>query len=873
MNGGSRIVAIDAGTPESASVEVLTDGVGVETPAPTGDVWDEVEGPLPRRSPFAIAAAVLALGLIAGWSALFAMVNRADMMAGGSSAQWVTWIRDWSIPVLLVGMAWLIVMRHSRREASRFGATARLLGDESARLEQRLTTINSELSLAREFLTAQSRDLESLGRRASERLSQHSEHLASLIQDNGARLDTIGSVSSSALENMERLRGQLPVIASAAKDVTNNIATAGRTAKGQLEEMVQGFHRLNQFGQASEKQVQGLRQMVDEALTEFVLQAEKLDSIATARFAVLVEKGEEFRTQLDNHEIEALAAVRTRAKVMSDELEQARGLLDGHEAESLASLRARLSSVRDESAAIARSLREGEGAALDAWRTAIVQLESGLRDAIAKVGEIDEQAMDAARKRLETLAAEAGELDTRMAERDRVFLAEVEKRRGEFEERHVEFSARLEQQMSAMDAAIALRRKSQEDQTLLLVAHTEGIGEKLEAFAARMTEIAAHGGEAEARLALSLNTLAERLLASREALNGTDGAIADLTDGSVRLLELIRASVDHSTKDLPDAIGSGERRLAELEARAVALNAVVDEACGHGESLSGYVIKTNEALEASLAQVESLHTRIEKQTISQSRSIEDIRQALGALQKESAAVAEQAQSELRQAIEQLQAAASSAVTGIEDMSAASVQALAARLGDESRDAIERAMRAQAAVVAGQLEQAASHAAGVSREAALQLRDQLAKVNELAGNLERRVAHARSRAEEQVDNDFTRRIALITESLNSNAIDITRAMDTDVTDTAWASYLKGDRGIFTRRAVKLLETPDAKAVAQLYQDDRAFRENVSRYIHDFEAMLRQLLSTRDGHALGVTLLSSDMGKLYVALAQSIERLRN
>jgi len=34
----------------------------------------------------------------------------------------------------------------------------------------------------------------------------------------------------------------------------------------------------------------------------------------------------------------------------------------------------------------------------------------------------------------------------------------------------------------------------------------------------------------------------------------------------------------------------------------------------------------------------------------------------------------------------------------------------------------------------------------------------------------------------------------------------------------------------------------------------------------------MLSTRDGNALSVTLLSSDMGKLYVALAQSIERLR-
>jgi hypothetical protein len=82
------------------------------------------------------------------------------------------------------------------------------------------------------------------------------------------------------------------------------------------------------------------------------------------------------------------------------------------------------------------------------------------------------------------------------------------------------------------------------------------------------------------------------------------------------------------------------------------------------------------------------------------------------------------------------------------------------------------------------------------------------------------------------------------------------------------YLRGDRGIFTRRAFALT-TRGARP--QIFERDDEFREHVSA-TSDFEAMLRQLLSTRDGHALGVTLLSSDMGKLYVALAQAIERLR-
>src|SRR5690606_9985457 len=67
--------------------------------------------------------------------------------------------------------------------------------------------------------------------------------------------------------------------------------------------------------------------------------------------------------------------------------------------------------------------------------------------------------------------------------------------------------------------------------------------------------------------------------------------------------------------------------------------------------------------------------------------------------------------------------------------------------------------------------------------------------------------------------------------------------------------------------------EARAIADIYGEDGEFRETVNRYIHDSEAMLRSVLSTRDGHPLAVTLLSSDEGKLYVALAQAIERLRH
>jgi hypothetical protein len=73
-------------------------------------------------------------------------------------------------------------------------------------------------------------------------------------------------------------------------------------------------------------------------------------------------------------------------------------------------------------------------------------------------------------------------------------------------------------------------------------------------------------------------------------------------------------------------------------------------------------------------------------------------------------------------------------------------------------------------------------------------------------------------------------------------------------------------------VRLLDAAEQRDIARLYDDEPAFRDQVNRYIHDFEAMLRTILTQRDSSPLGVTLLSSDMGKLYVALAQAIERLR-
>jgi uncharacterized phage infection (PIP) family protein YhgE len=863
MTGGSRIVAIGANG-ESAAPDVPVAAAAEAEPLALEERWEQPEewvepAPAAWRDWVMPVLAVLA---IAAWSGFFAWAHQAELTAGATPLEGIALVRDWALPVLLICVAWLLAMRTSRRETRRFGEAARLLNVESSQLEARLATVNSELSLAREFIAAQSRDIEALGRVAVERISQHAERLAVLVQDNGTRIDTIGSVSEAALDNMEKLRGQLPVIASSAKDVTNQIGNAGRTAHSQLQEMVNGFSRLNEFGQASERQVQALRKAVDEAIAEFTERTETLDARASERLATLKASSEELIAGIESGQEQSLAAIRGRVTALTEEIGESRTRLDTDEAESITSLRARLSAVRDESAAIARSLQSAEATTIEAWQKATARLEQDLADAVARIEEIDAKALEGARNRVQTLFQEAEQVDARLVERDTHFAEQVAQRQAEAEERHAAALAQIGEQLERIDTEIASRRAGQEAQSERLTAHGETVSRQMTELSERLASIAALGGEAEGQLASSMEALAAKLTASRDMLGGTREAVAELTDSSVRLLELIQASAQHSQVDLPLAIAAGDERLAEMESRSLILRDAVEAASIHSADLSSHLVEGRDTLSASQQLLDAQAARIAA-----------LRDSVAALEGDSSRLSEKAQGELRSAIAALNADARSAVAGIETMSAHSIRALADRLGEESGAAIERALRERIAETAGQLTEATALASGVSREAAMQLRDQLAKIDELAGNLERRISRARERAEEQVDHDFARRVALITESLNSNAIDIARALDSDVSDTAWASYLQGDRGIFTRRAVKLLEPSEAKAIVQVYRRDDGFREHVSRYIHDFEAMLRQLLSTRDGHALGVTLLSSDMGKLYVALAQAIERLRN
>jgi hypothetical protein len=798
--------------------------------------------PVPARREW--LAPTLAGLLVIGWTAFFGWAHSAAIMAGPAPQEWVTWLVQWSVPVALIGIVWLIAMRSSRAEAGRFVATAALMRQESVALENRLKVANRELSLAREFLAAQSRELESLGRIAAERISTHAADLQALIASNGAQVDAIGATSETALGNMNRLRDDLPVIANAARDVANQIGGAGRTAQDQLERLVAGFDRLNTFGTASETQVRSFGTRVGETLAGFETQLTRIEALVTERFVALQHEAEAYHAKLDSIETEAMAALSERSRQTATETE-----------------------------AVATRLQQANETAHAQLEASIAGLHEGLVEKLRLVDEIDKVTGAASTQRVEQLRAEVAAFETQMTERSRALAEQIELRQAAFETHEAQASEVLAQRLAALDDGLAQRRDAQLADTDKLLAHGEAIAERMEELGKLMASIGQQGEAARSSLGAGLGSLGELLAGKRTALAETEAQLASLTESSIRLLEIIQSGARATREDLPAAIQAADAALTTTEGRAEKVNQLMLRSSQQGSDLSDYLVRTRAEIDAAEIAIAGFKTQLAEEAEDALARLQGLRGGFARLAQDSGALATETQEQLRAALGTLEGAIAQAFATLDQGAREKTTALAADIGGEAVAALERSLRSESAAAIGKLEQAAAHASGVGREATIQLRDQLARVNELTGNLEQRIARARELAEEQVNNDFARRTALITDSLNSAAIDITAALSSEVTDTAWDAYLKGDRGIFTRRAVRLIDNGTAKDIAALYSNDEAFQGHVNRYIHDFEAMLRSMLSTRDGHALSVTVLGSEMGKLYVALAQAIQRFRN
>ncbi len=388
----------------------------------------------------------------------------------------------------------------------------------------------------------------------------------------------------------------------------------------------------------------------------------------------------------------------------------------------------------------------------------------------------------------------------------------------------------------------------------------------------QLDRLHAQGVDRSQLLAASISALGGSADAMTEALRTGDAMAGRAIGTAETLLTALDAATREVDETLPDA-------LDRLDARIVASQRVVVQSRPELLALVTAAESTHDAIEAIAQVIAGQRATVDQlsgmllDTLASGRAKAD---ALGMVVDESVAranrFADEAAPRLVEAMLRVRDTASAAADKARATLTAVIADAADHLEAESAAALARAAAGSVDRQVIAIAAAADAAVAASDRASGRLAERMRELDNATALVDARLEDARATREVADRDSFSRRVSLLIEALNSASIDIAASFAPEVSDSAWAAYLKGDRGVFTRRAVRLLDAGDARSIARLYDDRPDFRDQVNRYIHDFEAMLRTILAQRDGSPLGVTLLSSDMGKLYVALAQAIERLR-
>src|SRR5690348_2719552 len=388
----------------------------------------------------------------------------------------------------------------------------------------------------------------------------------------------------------------------------------------------------------------------------------------------------------------------------------------------------------------------------------------------------------------------------------------------------------------------------------------------------RFGELAAHGDE-------RANRFLESLTRARTELDTLAGQASsqDLAIGSIaERTQALRESIDRLTDEIRDSLGTaigeaqgGADRLVEAAASVrPEIGWIRDAAVEADQRLSA----TGERIAEQQERFGGLLARIDDGVGEAQSKLTELASMLAQVEREAADLSAETAPALVTALVQVKEAAAHAAERAREAIETVIPESAGKLSEQTRAALERVIRESIEDRLREVESVAARAVDSARSASDRLTQQMVTIGQSAAALEQHMEETQKEQREKDSEAFVRRVALLIDSMHSAAIDVGKILSDEIDDKAWGAYLKGNRGVFTSRAARLIDGGETRSIRAHYESDLEFQRSVNRYVHDFEAMLRRVLAERDGGMIAVTLMSSDMGKLYAALAEAIDKRR-
>jgi len=612
--------------------------------------------------------------------------------------------------------------------------------------------------------------------------------------------------------------------------ISQHLMQLGDEATGKLSGITREFdtssERLKRHGEALDRAAESARNDIAVLLEDLPRAEQTARGVAEQLRNVGSESAT--KTSLLGEQVSSLAERTTDAdRIISEatdrlaarlaEIDVAGTAAAGRVSDAEASFQGSLDLLLDRTSTSLDEIRSGIDAQAAAVAALVEQASAGIGKAGAEASESLAANIDRANSSIESLS-------NRVAEQDRAsqhMIAEIDRGLALIDQRFTELASQGDERANRFLQSLSRARTELDALAAEANAQDNAIGSVAERTEALRESIARLAGEIRDGVGTMLG----------EAQGGTDRLLASTSAIRPEIGWIREAAIEAS-----DRIANAGGQIAEQQDRLATLLASVDDGVG--------------AAQSKLTELASVIVQVEREASSLSAETGPaLVSALLQVKEAAAHAAERA----REAIESV------------------IPASADKLSEETREALERVVRESVEERLRSVEEVAARAVESARAASDRLTQQMLTLGQTAAALEQHIEDTSKEQREKDSEAFARRVSLLMDSMNSAAIDVGKILSDEIDDKAWDSYIKGNRGVFTRRAVRLMGGSETRAIKAHYDSDPEFQQSVNRYIADFETMLRRVVAERDGGIIAVTLMSSDMGKLYAALAQ-IDRRR-
>jgi predicted nucleic acid-binding Zn-ribbon protein len=800
--------------------------------------------------------------------------------------------------------------------------------------ERRLIALNKSLKTELKNIEAvselASERIENLENRFQEQISNlfsataDTEAKTTSIRDVLSReRDSLGSLSSDLETRFMTLEKAVGAIASELEDAGHSISASANTAKSKLEESI---HDYGESAGEIEERIEKIREGLKEQTDGLQASATHIETRLHHIHDVLTNSMSDFSGEIGNiegrsneltHHMQTQATIlKELAETSATESQKIEKTLQSHIGEVREAANdalARTSDVGEIVSERASAMSKQIITAVDEAKTMLADAGSTLEKhgtyALEPGREINDQVSNATKTASEEFQKKASELDQTLNDN----FAKAQKI---LEETSTAISEQSQTAVTEAEAVaertlqhIRQLRAGIEDQMRELAetgqTSKDALIEQADQLAEKAADIVSKAGNASGEFdgvrermdgqneaitnalndtRMKLSRLEADLMAQQEVLQNASEASAnkviEATERFIQRAEDIQTAGDQSSQILhKKSTELGEIMEDVGQSGLIAHQKIadsIDNLSVNAGTMREEIANTSSSLANAADAFSGERDRIRSET---EESVTRINQAANAMRGNIDVLAENSVSiadQLETAGQVLMDRTNQAQEHIKEASQNTQEELAATLeniGDKAGERISflrEEMQATLTKVLDEYQENTERAEKESSFLAMRLGKEATRINETVEHFLDKSKEIETRIARATKNEFARTSSLLMESLQSTSIDINKALSQDIPDSVWTSFTDGDKSIFMRRSLMFGDRKSRKMIAAKYQTDSEFREVVDRYLRDFESMIERAMIGDKGSTMSVTLLSSDMGKLYVMLGQTLKK---